>query len=66
MKLLLAFSLACGLVFGASLPTGTPDQAGLSQQRLDRINTVMREHIAEGHLKGASGLIARNGKVVFK
>lgn len=66
MKLLLAFSLASGLVFGASLPTGAPEQAGLSQQRLDRISTVMREHITEGHLKGASGLIARNGKVVFK
>jgi CubicO group peptidase (beta-lactamase class C family) len=66
MKILLAFALSCALVFSAGLPTGVPEQAGLSQQRLDRINTIMREHIAKGTLNGASGLIARNGKVVFK
>jgi CubicO group peptidase (beta-lactamase class C family) len=66
MKLLLAFSLSCALVFGAGLPTAAPEQAGLSHERLDRINGIMREHIAQGRLNGASGLIARNGKVVFK
>jgi CubicO group peptidase (beta-lactamase class C family) len=66
MKLLLAFSLSCALVFGAGLPTAAPEQAGLSHERLDRINGIMREHIAQGRLSGASGLIARNGKVVFK
>jgi CubicO group peptidase (beta-lactamase class C family) len=66
MKILAAFALSCALVFGGGLPTGAPEQAGLSHQRLDRINGVMREHIAKGTLNGASGLIARNGKVVFK
>ncbi len=66
MKLLLAFSLSCALVFGAGLPTGAPEQAGLSHERLDRISGIMREHIAQGRLNGASGLIVRNGKVVFK
>src|SRR5277367_2967914 len=66
MKILLAFALSCALVFSAGLPTGAPEQAGLSQQRLDRINTIMLEHISKGTLNGASGLIARNGKVVFR
>ena len=66
MKLLLGFSLTWALVFGAGLPTAAPEQAGLSHERLDRINGIMREHIAQGRLNGASGLIARNGKVVFK
>ena len=66
MKLLVAFSLSCALVFGAGLPTAAPEQAGLSQERLDRINGIMREHIAQGRLNGASGLIVRNGKMVFK
>ena len=66
MKLLLAFSLTCALIFGGGLPTAAPEQAGLSHERLDRINGIMREHIAQGHLNGASGLIVRNGKVVFK
>jgi CubicO group peptidase (beta-lactamase class C family) len=66
MRILLVFVLVVSLVFGASLPTATPEQAGFSRDRLNRINAVMREHIAAGRLAGASGLISRNGKVVFR
>jgi CubicO group peptidase (beta-lactamase class C family) len=65
MRILLAFVLTLSLVCGASLPTAAPDQAGFSAERLDRINHVMADHIDSGRLHGASGLIARNGKVVF-
>jgi len=58
--------LTATLVSAASLPTAPPEQAGFSRDRLDRINTVMQDHIAAGRLNGASGLIARNGKVVFR
>src|SRR5277367_543787 len=54
------------LVFAANLPTAAPEQAGLSNARLAQINAIMREHIQTGRLNGASGLIARNGKVVFR
>lgn len=50
----------------AQLPTATPQQAGFSGDRLARINSVMKEHVEKGRLMGASGLIARNGKVVFR
>ncbi|MBZ5609424.1 MAG: beta-lactamase family protein [Acidobacteriia bacterium] len=66
MRILLVSTLSLGLVFGASLPTAAPEQAGLSHERLDRIDTVMREHIAQHRLAGASGLLERNGKVVFR
>lgn len=66
MRILLVFCLVASLVFGASLPTAAPEQAGFSHDRLNRINTVMQEHIAAGRLNGASGLIARNGKVIFR
>jgi CubicO group peptidase (beta-lactamase class C family) len=66
MRTLIAFTLPLSLVFGASLPTGAPEQAGVSRDRLNKINVVMREHIDKGDLAGASGLIARNGKIVFK
>ncbi|HKX00219.1 MAG TPA: serine hydrolase domain-containing protein [Bryobacteraceae bacterium] len=66
MRFSLAFSLLASLVSAANLPTAAPDQAGFSVDRLNRINTVMQEHIAAGRLNGASGLIARNGKVVFR
>ncbi|HXB72902.1 MAG TPA: serine hydrolase domain-containing protein [Candidatus Acidoferrales bacterium] len=66
MRILLIFGLIASLVFGASLPTGAPEQAGFSRDRLNRISTVMQEHVAAGRLAGASGLIARHGKVVFR
>jgi CubicO group peptidase (beta-lactamase class C family) len=65
MRLLVVSVLTLTLVSGAGLPTAAPEQSGFSPDRLSRINTVMREHIETGHLHGASGLIARNGKVVF-
>lgn len=38
----------------------------MSAERLNRIHGVMKKHIEAGDLRGASGLIARNGKVVFR
>ncbi len=66
MRTPLVFLLSLSLAGGAALPTAAPDQAGFSRERLDRINTVMREHIDQKRLAGASGLIVRNGKVVFR
>lgn len=66
MRIPLLFTLCISLVWAANLPVGAPEQAGLSGGRLTQINTIMREHIQAGRLTGASGLIARNGKVVFR
>src|SRR5580700_5392875 len=66
MRILFVFCLVAPLVAGASLPTAAPEQAGFSRDRLNRINTVMQEHITAGRMNGASGLIARNGKVIFR
>jgi CubicO group peptidase (beta-lactamase class C family) len=65
-KLIPLFGLAISIMLAAELPTGAPEQAGFSRDRLNRIDTVMRDHISAGRLAGASGLIARNGKVVFR
>jgi CubicO group peptidase (beta-lactamase class C family) len=66
MRVLLCFPLLINLGLGASLPVAAPEQAGFSQERLNRIKTVMREHVEAGRLAGASGLLVRNGKVVFR
>src|SRR5580658_3527173 len=50
----------------ASLPVAAPDQNGFSAERLGKINGAMQKHISDGDLNGASGLIIRNGKVVFR
>ena len=61
-----AFLALAVSVAAADLPSISPDRAGFSPERLNRINTVMRDHIAAKRLNGASGLILRNGKVVFR
>jgi len=66
MRWLGLFFCTVALVFGAELPSSSPTQAGFAPDRLQRIDEVMRGHIAAGTLNGASGLIARNGKVVFR
>ena len=63
-KSLLAIALSV-FVYGAGLPTASPEREGFSPERLNRINLIMQD-IAAGRLAGASGLIARNGKVVFR
>jgi CubicO group peptidase (beta-lactamase class C family) len=48
MRILVVFCLVASLALGASLPTAAPEQAGFSSDRLNRINTVMQEHIDSG------------------
>jgi CubicO group peptidase (beta-lactamase class C family) len=62
----LAFVLSACLAAGAGLPTSSPAEQGFSPERLSKINVVMRQHIDAGHVAGASGLLVRNGKVVFR
>jgi len=66
MRPFVIWILAFSLVFSAELPSAAPAQNGFAADRLNRIDQVMRGHIADGHLAGASGLIARNGKIVFR
>jgi CubicO group peptidase (beta-lactamase class C family) len=66
MRILLVFNLALALASAASLPSAPPEQAGFSADRLDRISPVMQDHIDKARLAGASGLIARSGKVVYR
>lgn len=45
------------------LKAGAPGRLGLSAERLERIDTVFEEYVAEGELPGAVALVARRGKV---
>ena len=51
--------------FAAGLPTASPEQVGLSKQRLDRIGAFLNEDIGKGKLPGAVVLIARHGKIAY-
>src|ERR1700730_2526299 len=52
-------------VQGSALKPGLPESAGMSSDRLKRIDANMNEWIATGKLNGAVALIVRNGKIVY-
>lgn len=45
------------------LPTAEPGEVGLSAERLERIDAVLRDHVDRGELAGAVALVARRGRV---
>ena len=63
LRLILLLSFAPA--FGQTLPHVKPEQVGMSKERLNRIRPVMEKHIAENHISGAIGLIARRGKIAY-
>ncbi len=48
----------------ATLPTATPEEAGMSTERLQRIGEAVRRRIDASELAGAVTLVARKGRVV--
>lgn len=65
-KIVSTWILLFSLAYGAELTTAPPDKEGFSKERLNRINILMQERVKAGDLAGASGLIARDGKIVFR
>ena len=47
------------------LPEANPESVGISPDRLERIDAMLKEAIAEDQIPGAVALIARNGKIVY-
>jgi CubicO group peptidase (beta-lactamase class C family) len=62
--LLLAISLLASAI-GAELPRAAPAEVGLSQERLDRITQALESSVAQGHIAGAIGVVARKGKIAY-
>ena len=47
------------------LATATPEQVGMSAERLGRITTALKKEIADGKLPGAVVMVARKGKIIY-
>jgi CubicO group peptidase (beta-lactamase class C family) len=58
-------ALACSSLNGQELPSEPAEQAGFSREALARIGARIQKHIDENRITGATGLIARHGKVVY-
>ena len=61
----LAFLFRTALTCAAELPSASPSDVGLSQDRLDKITTVLKNDVESKKLAGAVLLIARHGKVAY-
>jgi CubicO group peptidase (beta-lactamase class C family) len=61
LTLVLALTLAA-----ASLPTVTPQEAGLSPERLKRIDEMIQRRIDAGEMAGAVAIVGRHGKVAHR
>ena len=55
---LLALSLTA-----AAVPSGKPEDVGLSSERLQRINELVRRYIESGQISGAVTMVSRHGRV---
>ena len=55
---LLALSLTA-----AGVPSGKPEDVGLSSERLQRINELVRRYIESGQISGAVTMVSRHGRV---
>ena len=54
-----------GLAQGAPLPQASPEEVGLSLQRLGRLDAAMQKAVDSGELPGAVVFIARDGQLVY-
>ena len=65
--MLMVAALGLGaLAAAAALPAGSAADAGFSEERLARIDTHMNAAVAAGEMVGGMGLIARDGKVIYR
>jgi CubicO group peptidase (beta-lactamase class C family) len=64
--LFLAFSLCVGLAQAQNLQESkTPESAGMSAERLKRVDALLKEQIDKKWLPGAVAIVARNGVVTY-
>ncbi|HXJ80402.1 MAG TPA: serine hydrolase domain-containing protein [Candidatus Methylomirabilis sp.] len=57
--------LLAGLAWGDALPTTTPEDVGLSSQKLARVTAVIKAEMVQGGYPGAVALVARRGKIAY-
>ncbi|MDH3205463.1 MAG: beta-lactamase family protein [Gemmatimonadota bacterium] len=52
-------------VLAQELPRGTPEEVGLSSERLARVSEVFSGYADEGRMAGAVGMVVRHGKLAW-
>lgn len=58
------YLIAASLLAAQPLPTATPESAGVSSERLERLHATVRRFVEEGKHAGLVTLLARDGRIV--
>lgn len=61
---IVAIAMLCSLQ-AQTWPQATPQESGLSKERLERIKPILERYIAQNQLAGGTALILRRGKVAY-
>jgi CubicO group peptidase (beta-lactamase class C family) len=57
--------LEASQTLGAASPMATPEDVGLSSERLARIASAIKKSVDEGRISGGVSLVARHGKIAY-
>ncbi len=57
---------ASSMVFGQDMSRAKPEEAGVSSERLHRLDTMFQKYVDDGQLPGSVILISRQGKVIYQ
>ncbi len=52
-------------VFAQGLPVSSPEDVGMSAERLERMSAKMHEYVDQGKLAGMTVVIARHGNIAY-
>lgn len=64
-RLLMLYFCFAVSAFPQDLPTAAPEKVGLSSERLQRVENVIKQYIEKKQIAGAVALVARKGKVAY-
>lgn len=66
-RILLLINIACltQISFSQLLKEANPESAGMSSERLKRIDKTLQEYVDKKWIAGGSAIIARDGKIVY-
>ena len=65
LTIVISLFLATGVVSAQEFPTATPEEVGMSAERLGYLTAALEEYVTEGRLAGAVATVVRRGHVVY-
>ena len=66
VAVIFALLLVPQTLVGQSLVRVTPEDVGMSSERLDRLSLALENHVDEGRLAGAVTIVVRRGKIAYR